>query len=307
MSETTGISWADSTFNPWVGCSKVSPGCLGARCYAESWAIRYADGAVWGAAGVRRRTSEALWRKPLGWDRDHERFEAEHGHRRRVFCASLADVFEPRPELDPWRADLFDLIERTPNLDWLLLTKRPDYAKAWLVDGRSATLPTVWMGVSIENSRFTWRADVLREIPAAVRFVSAEPLLGSLFEDARSPSQDAPTVEERRRVRAPLDLTGIDQVIVGGESGGRSSRPMRVEWAREIRDEVLELGYLVGSGGPHFYPRPAFHFKQWGSHDADGVYRGSAPTSGGHLLDGVAWREIPSSALDLNANVKGTL
>lgn len=293
MGDATGISWADSTFNPWVGCSKVSPGC--AHCYAENWAIRYADGAVWGDDGVRRRTSAALWKKPLAWERDHEAFEAETGHRRRVFCASLADVFEDRRELDPWRHDLFRLIEGTPNLDWLVLTKRPDIARVWLL---YSDHPNLWLGTSIENSRFTWRADYLRRTNAAVRFISAEPLLGSLFEDARSPRLAPPTREESGHVRAPLDLTGIDWVIVGGESGAKSvARSVNPEWVREIRDAVLAVCGACDYAADELCsdPRPAFHFKQWGSHDADGVYRGSSPTSGGKLLDGVDWCEVPSA------------
>lgn len=325
MADETGISWADSTFNPWVGCSKVSPGC--AHCYAENWAVRYADGAVWGDDGVRRRTSAALWRKPIQWEKNHEQFEAENGRRRRVFCASLADIFEPRSELDPWRDDLFEMIEETPHLDWLILTKRPEVARDFFAAVYYADpIPSnIWMGTSIENSRFTWRADVLREIPAALRFISAEPLLGSLYEDTsalrltnpraqvvggRLDGLDLDVRDVSLAVRKPLDLTGIDWVIVGGESGAKSAaRLVNPEWVREIRDRILayaepEPGYFdyggpsPGTAGgwiPSRGGRPAFHFKQWGSHDADGVYRGPSPTSGRKLLDGVEWCEVPSS------------
>lgn len=208
MAEQTGISWCDATFNPWVGCSKVSPGC--AHCYAETLVTgRMGRAGTWGDDGVRERTSPGLWQKPTHWaalareGRLPNGDENKDGHRPRVFCASLADVFEPRPELEPWRFDLFALIDATPELDWLVLTKRPDHALEWLEqwyvehgvrtgkfvsawssrDGLGWGCPqNLWMGVSIENSRHTFRADILRQIPAPVRFISAEPLLGSLFQ-----------------------------------------------------------------------------------------------------------------------------
>lgn len=331
MGENSAIGWTDSTFNPWVGCEKVSPGC--AYCYAESLVTgRMGRAGTWGAAGTRERTAASTWAKPLAWERGADRWHAEHGRRQRVFCASLADMFEPRPELEPWRAELFDLIEACPSLDWLLLTKRPEEARDWLAerlaricsacggdgcaacDGRGAwgeLPPNVWVGVSIENSRYTWRADVLREIPAAVRFISAEPLLGSLFPGF-----------PKRGARYDLDLSGIDWLIVGGESGGRSARPMHPQWARELRAACLG-GINVDSDHPATY-RPAFFFKQWGSWapdtgdrgrsivalSPDGSvrsaaealpspdtawmrYAGAAPTSGGHLLDGHEWSEFP--------------
>ena len=294
MAERTGIEWCDATFNPWIGCEKVSPGC--AHCYAETLVEgRMGRGGAWGADGVRQVTSPSNWKKPLRWARLAREGLLPNGepnrdgHRPRIFCASLADVFEPRPELEEPRRNLFALIEQTPELDWLLLTKRPEFARAWLFenepymqgggfvtrDGLPWGLPpNVWLGTSIENARHTYRADVLREIPAAVRFISAEPLLGSLFptydggndgdavradrregaavgdvalrvqdhvrgEAGRGSSDPRlrrdPVSVARRSVesRAPLDLTGIDWVIVGGESGP-GARPFDVEWAREI-------------------------------------------------------------------------
>jgi protein gp37 len=169
------------------------------------------------------------------YERDAERWFEEHGRRQRVFCASLADVFEQRPELEPWRVELFDLIARTPSLDWLILTKRPEIARDWrfaydqVAEGPLVTRdlspwgcpPNLWIGTSIENARHTYGADVLREIPATVRFISAEPLLGSLLEASG------------RRTR--LDLEGIDWLIAGGESGIHY-RPVNVEWIRQLRD-----------------------------------------------------------------------
>jgi protein gp37 len=311
VGEGSAIEWTDHTFNPWVGCEKVSPGC--AHCYAETLVTgRMNRPGTWGADGVRQRTSASTWALPLRWERAADRFLETHGRRQRVFVASLADVFEPRPELVPWRADLFDLIEECPSLDWLLLTKRPEVARdvlaVWNERHRATRgpLPNLWLGTSIENSRHTYRAAVLREIPAAVRFISAEPLLGSLFESESPRARiralvNAAEAAERSRpepvTKKPLDLTGIDWVIVGGESGGRSSRPMRVEWAREIRDACVGNRGLVPIDEP-LPSRPAFLFKQWGSHDSEGRYVGASPKSGGRLLDGVEWTEFPTPGAD---------
>lgn len=123
MGVTTGIAWTDHTFNPWIGCAHVSPGCD--HCYAEAGtSARIARGRglpLWGEGAARQVTSPDYWKQPLRWDRA----AAKEGVRRRVFCASLADVFEDRRDLDAARCALWDMIEQTPNLDWLLLTKRP--------------------------------------------------------------------------------------------------------------------------------------------------------------------------------------
>jgi protein gp37 len=278
----TPIEWCDETFNPWWGCERVSPGC--AHCYADTLATRYGFGETWGDGHGFRFFGGKHWDEPLKWAR---LLPAKLGRRPRVFCASMADVFEERPELEGHRARLFSLIHETPELDWLILTKRPEFARDWLStvstgDRRDPVewlpwndhpLPNVWLGVSIENARYTWRADVLREIPAAVRFISAEPLLGSLYDregtwtkaqrqssgtlstrlhasssdasarrrDTTSTSSSSPAAtipstssaagaehrgeSSRRSNRAPLDLTGIDWVIVGGESGPKA-RPI---------------------------------------------------------------------------------
>jgi protein gp37 len=158
----------------------------------------------------------------------------------------------------------------------------------------------------------TWRADVLREIPAAVRFISAEPLLGTLFPNVQGPRVDG---EWTRRASRRLDLTGISWVIVGGESGSREARPMHPTWARELRDACapqccghyvavccqrpLSTGECCNEPEPdccqHPDFGPAFFFKQWGSHDEHGVYRGASPKSGGRLLDGREWNEMPAA------------
>lgn len=311
MAEQTGIEWCDATFNPWIGCEKVSPGC--AHCYAETLVHgRMGRGGTWGADGVRQVTSDSNWKKPLRWARLAREGKLPDGtpnldgRRPRVFCASLADVFEDRPELREPRDDLFTLIEQTRELDWLLLTKRAEFARDWIAAlplgehgavgftsrvtirvrelGFAAAFPNVWLGVSIENARHTWRADVLREIPAAVRFLSCEPLLGSLYPDlCAKPLIESPCILTRGHAgkctsasipagtKRPLDLTGIDWVIVGGESGP-GARPMQLEWAREIRDACLALCDDCAAHPEHIpktwtptCQRPAVFVKQLGA------------------------------------------
>lgn len=184
MSDTTVIEWTATrlpdgtvlpgyTFNPWTGCTKISPACD--NCYAESWAKR--SGLVkWGAHEARRRTSAANWEKPLKWNRQ----AGEAGIRRKVFCASLADVFDNHRSIQPaWRDDLWALIRATPHLDWLLLTKRPGNISRMLPPDWGDGYPNVWLGCTIANQEEADR-DIpkLLAIPAAIRFISAEPLLG---------------------------------------------------------------------------------------------------------------------------------
>jgi protein gp37 len=123
MAENSNIEWTHHTFNPWIGCTKVSDGCK--NCYAENLMDKRYGRVKWGPQGTRVRTSEANWKKPLKWNREAE----AKGERHRVFCASLADVFEDKPdqpEMEQWRLELLELIIKTPYLDWLLLTKRPE-------------------------------------------------------------------------------------------------------------------------------------------------------------------------------------
>lgn len=231
MAENTKIEWAHHTFNPWIGCTKVSPGC--ANCYAEEMMDKRYGRAKWGKGQPRQRTSEANWKKPLQWN-GHA---AENGVRYRVFCSSLADVFDEEVPIE-WLADLFALIKQTPHLDWLLLTKRPenikkrigavvdhllesedisyDLASLWVC---GSSPDNVWLGTSVENQeqaekRIPWLLDV----PAKIRFLSCEPLLGPLelleFD-----------------VFYPLEL--INWVIVGGESGA-AARPMALGWAKDV-------------------------------------------------------------------------
>jgi protein gp37 len=234
MSKTTKIQWCHHTFNPWRGCQKVSPGCE--HCYAEDLSKR--NPAVlgeWGPNGKRAMASEAYWRQPLLWAREAR----EAGERRRVFCASLSDVFEDRPELDGPRHRLFDLILATPDLDWLLLTKRPGAAKGWLTGtgmfraGLSHAWgdgwPNVWLGVSVEDKRRAReRIPLLLEIPNALPWVSAEPLLEDVdFGDF---------VHELHGNGIPKPWGAgvrVGWIVVGGESGPHA-RPFDLSWARRV-------------------------------------------------------------------------
>ncbi|WP_321946601.1 phage Gp37/Gp68 family protein [Paraburkholderia sp. J10-1] len=272
MSENSKIEWTDHTFNAWEGCQKVGPGCD--HCYAETRNARFAGGIAinWGPGAPRRRTSAANWRKPLQWNRNAGVFYAQHRRRQRVFCSSLADVFDNA--VDPqWRADLFRLIAQTPNLDWQLLTKRIGNVRGMLVDtGMPCDMPpNVWLGATIVNQEEANRdIEKLLMTPARRRFLSMEPLLGPVdlqpwfdptgmccgqemqsCEDCPASAQwiHGPTTEyadEGSSYKSP----GIDWVIVGGESGPHA-RPMHPQWARDIRDQCTEAGV-------------PYLFKQWG-------------------------------------------
>src|SRR5215831_15199201 len=163
MAETTDIEWADSTFNPWFGCTKISPGCD--KCYAE----KKTHGKGWGNQ-PRIRTTPGYWRQPLLWNADAPRFERVHRHRRRNFCSHLSDVFDNQvpPE---WRVDLFRLISKTPRVDWLLLTKRPQNITKMLPPDWGNGYPNVWLGISAGNQHYyVQRWPILAAIPAVVRF-----------------------------------------------------------------------------------------------------------------------------------------
>jgi len=238
MSATT-IEWATHTFNPWSGCAKISAGC--AHCYAAALPPRMRRGAAWGPEAERQPATDTYWRQPLGW----ARAAAREGVRPRVFCASTADVFEDRPDLDPLRIRLWELIRATPELDWLLLTKRPHRMAAW---AREHGWPdNAWAGTSVEDQAAAdARVPHLLAVPARVRFLSCEPLLGPVDLSAwlhRGHESDG------RGGWMPVP-SPIHWIIVGGESGPRA-RPMRPSWARVLRNEA------------HCY-EVAFFFKQWG-------------------------------------------
>ena len=173
MAKNSTIEWTHHTFNPWWGCVKVSDACK--HCYAETWAKRTgAD--VWGNDASRRFFGEKHWAEPLTWNADAESSKT----RFRVFCASMADVFEKRDELDQWRLRLWELIEKTPHLDWLLLTKRPQNILK-MVPWKEEFPTNIWIGTTVENQKEAQkRIPALLKVPASVRFLSCEPLLSPI-------------------------------------------------------------------------------------------------------------------------------
>jgi protein gp37 len=250
MSDDTAIEWTNHTFNPWWGCSRVSPGCR--FCYADDQAKRYGH-QVWRRKGPRRMLSEANWGRPLKWNREAE----AHGEPAKVFCASMADVFEDHPDVAAPRERLWEVIESTPWLTWQLLTKRPENVNRmvpWDADPRTAHSPwpaNVWLGASVENERYAWaRIPELYGTGARTLFLSCEPLLGPVDIGLgvnheghdREPDgtgwgydcvdcSDADT-ETLVPWTVPADPR-LSWVIIGGESGPKA-RPAELEWIRDL-------------------------------------------------------------------------
>ena len=305
MGKTTQIAWTDATFSPWRGCTKVSDGCK--FCYADASygaKIKGKTGLpIWGPTAAREAAAESYWNEPKKWLRDWK-----EERRMRIFCASLADVFEgPETCQDPaaWkvvtegRKRLFGLIEDTPEIDWQLLTKRPERIMEYVPDGWTRQFPdNVWMGTSIEDQRVVGRAAELCAVPAVVRWLSVEPLIG------------------------PLDLSGypaLDWIVVGGESG-ENARPMHPDWARSLRDaaRLAEVAFFMKQWGEWAPAEPisgsdekALLFSGYPPFNRRGVAAGSltnhlVPWAGdvwmrrvgkkaaGHLLDGVEWHQFPT-------------
>jgi protein gp37 len=211
VAEKTKIPWADHTFNVAWGCVKISDGCE--HCYADVFSRRIGLG-LWGLNASRRTFGDKHWREPLNWDYQAGLEDRRH----RVFCSSMTDWCLDDPTIATERLRMWALIRETPNLDWLLLTKRADSIEQFLPVNWGDGYPNVWLGVSVENRKHGLpRVDILRTIPATVRFLSVEPLLEDLGD---------------------FDLGGIHWVIVGGESGPKF-RPMDHNWARAIRDRCV--------------------------------------------------------------------
>jgi len=350
------------TFNPWRGCTKVSAGCK--HCYAETLSKRNPSVlGIWGPNGTRVPAAESYWRQPLIWNANAR----SEGVRRRVFCASLADVFEDRVELHPHRLRLLRLIHDTPDLDWLLLTKRPenivpalatafDWACAEMLEKVFANDPTddcegfrdwlnawiegnppanVWLGTSVENQEAAnERIPHLLACPAAVRFLSCEPLLGPV--DLK---QWVTPVEWRRWIgrcvdcghtaeagqffgtdywgeadeypcpkcgseNEPVEVGKIHWVIVGGESGPKA-RPMHPDWARSLRDQCQTAGvaFFFKQHGEYLHEDQVPEQEAWealmasGSHHKweDGVSVKVGKKAAGRLLDGRTWDELPTA------------
>lgn len=291
MSDKTAISWTatelpdgrlipGATFNPWTGCQKVSEGCK--FCYAERDSKRYyPEQSLWGppSTSARRMVSNAYWQRPILW----ELAAAKSGIRKKVFCASMADVFEDNPDVVEAREKLWALIELTQHLDWLLLTKRPENIERMIPDRWQRVrfegdqmfeggIPrNVWFGTSAEDQdTFDTRWPVLESFARlnypAITFLSLEPLLGPI--DIEDALVETDCGDEDR---GPLWTRTVDWVIVGGESGSQH-RPMDLAWAKSLRDQCREA-------------EVPFFFKQ-----AAGVRPGMYP-----YLDGETHHQFPIS------------
>lgn len=208
MADETGISWTDATWNPWLGCTKVSEGCD--HCYMFREQRQYGND----PEVVRR--SKTKFNDPLKWK-----------DARLIFTCSWSDWFHV--DADPWRDEAWDVIRRSPQHTFQILTKRPGRIARHLPDDWGDGYPNVWLGTSVETNEYLSRVRVLREVPAALRFLSCEPLLGPLPD---------------------LDLEGIGWVITGGESGP-GFRSIEVDWVRAIRDKCIAAAI-------------PYHHKQWG-------------------------------------------
>ena len=334
MAENTKIAWVRTinpdgtitkghTFNPWIGCTKVSEGC--ANCYAETQNSRFKWVERWGKGAPRKRTSKKNWDKVLKWDKQAE----ATGIRTKVFCASLADVFDSEVPAK-WRKDLGELIVNTPNLDWLVLTKRPENMYAMFVHdfewtdvhGAGVYLPdNVWLGVTVENQeQADKRIPLLLQFHAKVSWLSCEPLLGELdlsYWLNGCPEQQGGNIDYVSRDMASdagdLSMEGmileqdvewvqtckkINWIIGGGESG-ENARPTHPDWMRSLRDQCVKTN-------------TAYFVKQWGewlpmySADEADNYSGEmfedekgmrwvkvGKNLAGRLLDGREWNEYP--------------
>ncbi len=255
MGEGTKIAWAHHSLNAWWGCTRVSPGCGGAKgvggCYAEAFAKRLGLD-IWGQDKPRKFMSEKYWREPLRWDAA----AAKAGERHRVFCSSMADLFEDYrgPSADgvrEARSRVFHLLEATPHLDWLLLTKRPENVMRMVPPLWQGGFPrNVWMGTTCEDQqRADERIPHLLRCPAAVRWVSYEPALGAVnfrHIDADAAGHpmcqiDALTGQQTDMGRPCPDVPRLDWIVVGGESGP-GARPFHAEWARDTIRQCREAG-----------------------------------------------------------------
>jgi len=221
-----GIPWCDFTFNPWQGCQKVSPACD--DCYAWKLDIRWKGGKHWGKDAPRLFFGESHWAQPHAWNRAAEKA----GKRARVFCGSMCDVMEEREDLQAARASLYVLIENTPHLDWLLLTKRPQNFRRFLpLSWLSIPQLNVWLMTTIESPEYYWRWAELRKVPATIRGVSYEPALSPISLNDMS------------------DQGWIPDWLICGDESGSKARLSQLEWYESLRDECERFGV-------------AFHMKQ---------------------------------------------
>jgi len=324
MAKNSKIEWTDHTFNPWMGCTKVSPGCK--HCYAETLMDHRYHKVQWGPQGTRIRTSPANWKEPLKWNMtwwvecevcglrqvfnqhgrcpgcEHPMVATMKRARQRVFCASLADVFEDNPQLANWRGELFQLIDQTPNLDWLILTKRPERifslgtdAVGEIFDNWMMRHKNVWLGTSIENQKTAReRIPALQKICAHVHFISCEPMLDYIdLSEAVEPNNHAwdEVHAERDHDDEPEEFVEECEAELDWINYGNDlvHNPEHREWAQRQRAQAgfktlkhAAINWVIcgGESGPNARPmHPGwvqmlkdecqaaeipFFFKQWG-------------------------------------------
>ena len=265
--QNSKIEWTDHTFNARWGCVNISPACD--HCYAERFANRRTRtrDPLWGKDAGRLISNDDYWAAPRQWDRRARL----RGIQQRVFCGSMCDVMERREDLTAPRRRLFQLMEDTPNLVWMLLTKRPQELRNFLPEEwLNIPRPTFWLLTTMEHQDYVWRIEELLKAPAIVHGISMESLLGPI-------TLPKGFLESGKRA----------WVITGRESGP-GARPTRIEWVREVRDAA------VAAGVP-------FHFKQWGEHGANLIKIGKKQA--GRILDGREWDELPLGAWEQEANL----
>lgn len=272
MAYLSNIEWTDHTFNPWWGCTKVSPACD--HCYAESFSHRLGLH-IWNHRTTRRHLSDSNWKLPLKWNAK----AAAQGVRERVFCASMSDVFEYKKELTLSRERLWSLIDQTPNLIWLLLTKRPHLVERMVPWGECWPV-NVWVGTTVENQKWVEkRLPYMERLPTSNRFLSCEPLLGAIQLD-------------------PWLSEGVIRWVIAGGESGHGARPAEPYWFYSLRDQCTK----------HDVP---FHFKQWGNWAPIDSVNESVPSRvlnegfsspmgryskrrAGRVLEGKYWDQVPS-------------
>lgn len=255
MAETQ-IEWTDATWNPVAGCSVISAGCT--NCYAIEMARRLEAMGVGKYAGLVRQSGKRTVWNGIARE-DHLSLAIPHRWKkpRKIFVNSMSDLFHDLVS-DAFILDVWQVMRDTPRHNYQILTKRPERMAALLSTRIKVILPNVWLGTSIEKSDVVERIDHLREVPAAIRFISFEPLIGPVGD---------------------INLNGIHWAIVGGESG-RSARPIREEWIDEIHNQCVAQ-------------KTAFFFKQWGTWGKDNKRR-SKKANGREYL-GRTWDEMPTA------------
>jgi protein gp37 len=259
MAETQ-IEWTDATWNPVAGCSIVSSGCT--NCYAMEMARRLEAMGVNKYCGLTRRSGKrTVWTGTVREDPDSLAIPRRWRKPRKIFVNSMSDLFHEGVS-DVFIAGVWEVMRETPQHNYQILTKRPERMRDALRSAIGDVLPNVWLGTSVEDRETTPRIDVLREVPAAIRFISFEPLVGPV---------------------GSVDLTGIDWAIVGGESG-RAARPLREIWIDEIHHQCARTGTL-------------FFFKQWGTWGKDNKRR--SKKANGREYRGQIWDAMPDTQLAL--------